>query len=253
MDRVIVKKIEENFKFENPPVLVCGLPGIGNVARLAVDYIIEKLKMVKTHDIFSTHLPAQVFVNPSGAAYLPRNSIFAKNLTKKKSIMIFTGDFQGSTPEGQYEIAETILNIAKENGVKLVYTLGGYGIGKLVENPRILGAVTDIKMKKRLESAGVIFSENEPGGGIIGSAGVIMGLAGEFYGMDAACIMGETSGYFTDPKAALSIIRTLSSLIGFRINLKEMEERSRNIEQLTEKMQGEMQEHSQKDDLGYFV
>jgi hypothetical protein len=176
-----------------------------------------------------------------------------KNISKKKSMIIFTGDFQGNTPEGQYEIGETILNIARENGVKTVYTLGGYGIGKLVENPRILGAVTNLKIRKKLESAGVIFSENEPGGGIIGSAGVIMGLAGEFYGMDAACIMGETSGYFTDPKAALAIIRTLSTLVGFRINLKEMEERSKNIEQLTEKMQGEMQERSQKDDLGYFV
>jgi hypothetical protein len=253
MDRVVLKKIEENFVFESPPVLVCGLPGIGNVARLAVDYIIEKMKMTKTYDIFSTHLPAQVFVNPNGSALLPRNSVFAKNITKSKSMLIFTGDFQGSTSEGQYEIAETILNMAKENGVKTVYTLGGYGIGKLVETPRVLGAVTDIKMKKKLESAGVIFSENEPGGGIIGSAGVIMGLAGEFYGMNAACIMGETSGYFTDPKAALAIIKTLSKLIGFRINLREMEERSRNIEQLTEKMQGEMQERSQKDDLGYFV
>ncbi len=113
--------------------------------------------------------------------------------------------------------------------------------------------MTDTKIKRKLENAGIVFSENEPGGGIIGSAGLIMGMAGEFYGMDAACIMGETSGYFTDPKAALALIRVLSSLIGFRISTKDIEERSRNIEELTEKMQGEMQEKNQKDDLGYFV
>jgi len=51
MEKIIFKQYEEP-ELENP-ILVSGLPGIGNVGKITADYFIEKLKMKKMADIFS--------------------------------------------------------------------------------------------------------------------------------------------------------------------------------------------------------
>ena len=82
-----------------------------------------------------------------------------------------------------------ILQIASDYKATAVYTLGGYSIGKIVESPRVLGAVSDRTVLESLKAAGVLFPKGEPGGGIVGSAGLILGLATEIFGMHFA-------GYF---------------------------------------------------------
>ena len=54
----------------------------------------------------------------------------------------------------------------------------------------------------------MVFHENEPGGGIIGVSGLLLGL-GALRGIDAVCLMGVTSGYLVDPKAAQEVLRVL--------------------------------------------
>ena len=39
------------------------------------------------------------------------------------------------------------------------------------------------------EIAGVVFPKGEPGGGIVGSAGLVLGLATEVFGISSACIL----------------------------------------------------------------
>ncbi len=251
MDRMMIKRFKEVFP-EGQSTMICGLPGIGNVGRISVDYLIEKLNMEKILDVYSSHFPAQVFVDKNGKAHINRNSLFYKKLTKTKHIFVFTGDFQGNTPEGQYDLSWKLLEIAREMNVDKIYTLGGYGIGKLVSVPRILGAFTNNAMKERLVKAGVKFSEGEPGGGIVGSNGLIVGLAYKFFHIEAACLMGETSGYFPDPKASLEILKILTKLTGIKVALSDMEERCKNLSDITEKMQNEVSEKERKDDLGYF-
>ncbi|MHB1439591.1 MAG: proteasome assembly chaperone family protein [Cuniculiplasma sp.] len=251
MEKIKIKKMMDIIP-EGKSVLVCGLPGIGNVGRITVDYMVDKLKMEKVLEIYSTHFPAQVFVDREGKAHLNRNTLFYKKLNKGKSLFVFTGDFQGNTPEGQYDLSWQLLEIAREMNVSTIYTLGGYGVGKLVDTPRILGAFTSLEMKENLIKNGVKFPEGEPGGGIVGSNGLIVGLAYKFFHLEAACLMGETSGYFPDPKAALEILKALSKIIGFRISLEELVERCKNLSELTEKMQSEMVDKEKKEDLGYF-
>ncbi len=251
METIKIKKMIDVIP-EGTSTLVCGLPGIGNVGRITVDYMIDKLKMEKVLEIYSSHFPAQVFVDREGKAHLNRNTLFYKQISKSKSLFVFTGDFQGNTPEGQYELSWRLLEIAREMSVNIIYTLGGYGVGKLVETPRILGAFTDSSLKQNLIKNGVKFPEGEPGGGIVGSNGLIVGLAYKFFRIQAACLMGETSGYFPDPKAALEILKTLTKLVGFRVSLMDLEERCKNLSELTEKMQSDMIDKEKKDDLGYF-
>jgi hypothetical protein len=134
-----------------------------------------------------------------------------------------------------------------------VYTLGGYSTGKIVDEPRVLGAVTDPAMIEKLKESGVVFPKGEPGGGIVGSAGVILGMSSEMFSIGGACLMGETSGYFADPKGAREVVKVLKNLLNLDINLEDLDERTKQIEQITGRMQEEAQTRAQpKEDLGYF-
>ncbi|WP_298407488.1 proteasome assembly chaperone family protein [Ferroplasma sp.] len=249
MEKIMIKNYEEPEL--NSPIFVGGLPGIGNVGKIAADYFVDKLKMKKMADIYSEFLPPQVFIN-NNVVHLVRESLYYKKTGRKNDLIFLTGDFQGTTQEGQYELSFRTLELLKKYKVSMVYTLGGYSVGKIVDEPRVLGAVTDKKLVRSLMRNGVVFPEAEPSGGIVGSAGLILGMGTELFSIPGACFMGETSGYFADPKSAREIIIVLSKVLKTRINLKDIDEKTKQLEDITEKMRQEAQTKTSKDDLGYF-
>jgi len=248
MDSVIVKIID-NVKLRNSTLIV-GLPGIGNVGKITADYLIDKMKAKKYADVFSYHLPPQVLINNDAKAKLVRNELYYKK-RKEGDIIIFTGDFQGLTSQGQYEISYRILEMSRDMNVKEVITLGGYQIGKLVEIPRVLGSYTNEELKEKVEKLGVIFSKSEPGGGIVGGAGLFLGMGYELFGLPGICLMGETSGYFSDPKSAKQVTRVLLEYMRIKIDTKELDEKVKEIEEITNKIV-ENQPEERREDLGYF-
>ena len=62
MSEFFVKKYEAIPKLVNP-VLIEGLPGIGNVARLSVDYLVDKLEAKKFMEFFSDTFPNSVTIS----------------------------------------------------------------------------------------------------------------------------------------------------------------------------------------------
>ncbi len=136
-------------------------------------------------------------------------------------------------------------------GVKIVYTLGGYGIGKMVEKPRVLGAATSKDIVEDMKSRGVIFAKGEPGSGIVGASGLLLGL-GKLYDIKAVCLMGETSGYFVDPKGAEAVLRILASILNVEIDFSDLESKAEQIDLITSKLKEiETPVEPRKEDLGY--
>src|SRR6266571_5075900 len=166
----IVIRYTDHPKLDDP-IFIEGLPGIGNVGKLAAEHLKDELKAVK-------------LVN-NEMHYVKRNG--------GKDLVLLTGDYQGLTPEGQYELSDFILRELKKLGVRRLFTLGGYGMGRMVTKPRVLGAATGGDLVKEMEKYGVVFSRGEPGAGIVGASGLLLGL-GRLYDMQAVCLMGETSG-----------------------------------------------------------
>ena len=54
-----------------------------------------------------------------------------------------------------------------------------------------------------MKKYGAIFKKNEPGGGIVGASGLLLGL-GKLRGFQGACLMGETPGYLSRSKKCKS-------------------------------------------------
>jgi hypothetical protein len=238
----------------NIPILVEGLPGVGNVGKIAVEHLIAKLKAKKFASIYSKHFPPQVLIGEDGVVRLVSNDLYYYKSQdgKDPDIVILTGDYQGTSQEGQYELSEKVLDLFADMGGKKIFTLGGWSVGKIIKNPRVLGATTSLAMVEQLRAFGVAFSKDEPAGGIVGAAGLLLGL-GKLRGMEAACLMGETSGYFSDPRSAQGVLEILAKALNIRIDFAELEERTKELDELTARLD-EMKPDIEvnKDELGYF-
>ncbi|UCE45308.1 MAG: proteasome assembly chaperone family protein [Methanobacteriota archaeon] len=234
------------------PILIEGLPGVGNVGKLAAEHLVDQLKAEKFVDIYSKYFPPQVLVDDSGIVKLVNNEMYyVKRDGAKHDMIVLIGDYQGLTPDGQYELADRMLKMAQELGVKMIFTLGGYGLGKLVEKPRVLGAVSHEDLVPKMKELGVTFSKGEPGSGIVGASGLLLGL-GKVYGMRSVCLMGETSGYFVDPKAAQAVLEVLSKVLEVELDFSDLEDKAEQIDLLTSKLKDtEPQQEPRKEDLGY--
>jgi len=234
------------------PILIEGLPGVGNVGKLAAEHLLDQLKATKFADIYSAYFPPQVIVDDDGVTKLVSNELYASvGDASRPDIIILVGDYQGLTPEGQYDLSDHVLQMCMRYGVRTIYTLGGYGIGKMVEAPRVLGAATSVPLVEAMKEKGVIFSKGEPGSGIVGASGLLLGL-GKVYGIDAVCLMGETSGYFVDPKGAEAVLRILANILGIEVDVTELVNKAEQIDLITSKLKEiENPAEPRKEDLGY--
>ncbi|OPY33207.1 MAG: PAC2 family protein [Methanomassiliicoccales archaeon PtaU1.Bin124] len=250
MDSIIM--IEKEWPELNAPILVEGLPGVGNVGKLAAEHLVEQLKATKFADIYSKFFPPQVLVDDNGIIRLVCNELYyVKRNGEAPDLVVLIGDYQGLTPEGQYELSYHMLQVSKRLGVKRIYTLGGYGIGRMVENPRVLGAATDATLVNEMKEKGVVFSKGEPGSGIVGASGLLLGL-GKSQGFEAVCLMGETSGYFVDPKGAEGVLKVLSNILKVEVDYSALRDKAEQIDALASKIKEiEAPQEPRKEDLGY--
>ncbi len=251
MKRIEIKHIED-VELENP-ILVEGLPGIGHVGKLVAEHIIDELGAQKIAEIYSSHFPPQVIVLADGLVRMVRSEFYAVK-SEKQDLLILVGDHQSATNDGHYELTDAYLDIAKRNKVRRIYTLGGYGLGQLVEKPAVLGAVNNAALVEEMKECGVVFKENEPGGGIVGASGLLLGLGG-LAGIDAICLMGETSGYLVDPKSAQAVLRVLCKALSIDINMRALEDRAKDMEKIVARLremeQTGMHEVASEEDLRY--
>jgi uncharacterized protein (TIGR00162 family) len=231
MDEIEIRWLKE--EAGTAEILIEGLPGIGHVGKLVAEHMIEELHAEKIAEINSIYLPPQVIIGPDGAARLSRNEIFLHEGGRRIAFLV--GDYQSVSAEGHYLLAEAYLDIAERLGVSRIYTLGGYGVGHLVSEPRVLSAVNRVGLRPGVEAAGAEFHHEEPPGGIIGASGLLLGLSLR-RGMDAVCLMGETSGYLVDPRAASALLSVLSALIGVSVDRSQLETRAAEMEQFIAKL-----------------
>jgi len=243
-------------KMKNP-ILIEGLPGVGNVGRIAAGYLVTELKMKKVAELYSPHFLPLVLLHPDSTTEMLKNEFYYYK-GKKNDLIIVTGETQSITPEGHYDICDEIIQYAKKQGVKSVITLGGYAENEPVKNPRIIGAVSDKALVKKYSGLGIDFGKEHTVGTIVGASGILLGMA-KHNKIDGLCIMGETLGMplVTDPKAADKVLQTLSKIIGIKINLaklekiiKEMDEKIASTEKIHKKV---FQQIPKKDDQMRYI
>ena len=147
---MIIWNVVKKPKLKNPLVIE-GLPGMGNVGKVTADYLAEELGAKMFAELYSDNYPYHVFVNEDDSVDLPRNLFYYWKAKKKgqRDLIIITGDVQSMNPQGHYEVVNEMLDFLETFGAKEIITIGGFAVSRIPKKPKVIGAVTDEKVKKK--------------------------------------------------------------------------------------------------------
>jgi len=227
----LIELIEHRKFRPTNPVLIQGLPGLGLVGKIAVQYLIDQYDPPLVATIVSDLIPlpdgsAGVRVEEEDLRLASIDIYHLKREGSKRDVLLMTSEAQ-PVPWGQFRIAERVISYARSLGVNLVLALGGYVPG----SPRIKGVFAcsnDADLMKMLESYGV---KRLGGGYVTGACGIIVGMA-YIHEISSACLLGTTGGSFPDPSASKNVLMIVDKIIGGRTDFSEMDrmiEREREL------------------------
>jgi len=238
MSETKIRMVAKLPKLKNP-IFIEGLPGVGNVGRIAAGYMIEQLKAVKFAELLSPHFYPFVLLHQSSAVHVLKNEFYywkAKS-SGQRDIIILVGDSQSIDPAGHYEIVETVLDFLEKLNVKEIITIAGLSVGRLDKEPKVIGAVSDPKVIKKYEKLGIDFDAGSKIGTIVGAAGLFIGL-GRYRNMEGLCLLGETAGLpeIPDPKSAEAVLKILSIALGLKIDMSKLHEKIKEMDNFMKKI-----------------
>ncbi len=118
--------ILEKIKLKKP-ILIQGLPGVGNVGRVSAGYLVNELKMKKFAELYSPDFLPIVILHESLTHMLKCEIYYYKG--KENDLILVTGDTQSVSPQGHYEFCNAILEFAEKMDVQSIITLGGFAEG----------------------------------------------------------------------------------------------------------------------------
>jgi hypothetical protein len=225
------------------PVLVEGLPGMGYVGKLAAEHLAEELHAQKFAELYSPFFPHHVVIETNGTLRSLRYEFYHAH-ADSKDIIILVGDVQPVSSEGHYEVAERVLDVAKQFGVKRLFTLGGHATGRYSRGkPKVVG-VGDSKLLKEFRARGVTIEKG--GGPIIGAAGLLLGL-GKLRGIQGVCLLGETHGAVVDHRSAQAVLEMLVDVLGIKVDMSALERRAKKTELMLERIRREIERRERKE------
>ncbi|MBV8879576.1 MAG: PAC2 family protein [Planctomycetaceae bacterium] len=234
------------------PLLVAVWPGMGQVALTAGYYLMSKLHMHETdplpaQDLFDVD---QVDVNDGivRTARLPRTRVFLwKDPAKRRDVVVLIGEAQ--PPAGKLAFCGRLLDYAERLGVREVYTFAAMADDVPLRAPaRVLGVATSLEEREKLQRTGV---DLMPSGRITGLNGVLLGAVSQ-RGLQGIGLLGEMPALMTPipfAKASCAVLQVFSQLTGIPIELQELEDYGRAVEeelaQAMETLQKAVQEQQQ--------
>ncbi len=209
-------------------VLIQGLPGLGFVGKIAVDFLVDQLKPLKLAELYSMYIALPdgdlgVRVELDGTFELPKYEFHAYE-NENQALIILTGEIQPAA-WGQYAVATRVLNYACQLGCESVVALGGHIIqGRKSDVVYAIGSSKDIidklkKQKVQLAQAGAVK----------GAFGILLGLAQQ---RNIPCfgLLGATLGTYPDLGAARNVLRILVNMYQLPVTLEEIDKKILDME-----------------------
>jgi len=210
MDKPYLREISKP-SLENP-IFVQGLPGFGNVGRIAA-HLLTKFSGAKPFaELYSPSFPDYVSISSKGICHLPRYDFYAA-APMEKNLIIMTGETQPSFDDvlAHYEICDEILNFAEKQGCRFIITMGGVPISE--EKAQVYVAATSPRLAAEFtEKGAVLYSK----GRIVGGTGLTLALAKE-RGLEGICLLGATTGFKADRGAGYQVFKFLMKALGKEI------------------------------------
>jgi proteasome assembly chaperone (PAC2) family protein len=193
------------------PVLVEGLPGFGDVGKIAAKSLIQFYKAKVFAEYYSPFFPDYVVVSREGVCSPPHYRFHVSTAEDESSVVILTGNSQPPLDNvtACYEICEEILDFAQGKlGCSFMITTGGTPVSTDKKDVYV-AATSNALAKGVMDRGGVIYGK----GRIMGTTGLLLGLAKQ-RGLDGICLLGATSGLQPDKDAGHAIFQFVLKLLG---------------------------------------
>jgi uncharacterized protein (TIGR00162 family) len=228
--------MEVHFK-EKPslknPVLFGSWPGMGMLARMSADYLIQQLDAKEFAEIRS---PSNDIYFDNGVGEL---SLYKHHFHywqgKQSSLIICSGEIQPQSLSEIHQLANKVLDVAEEFGAQKVFTIAAVPNPRDVE-PQVFGVVNKPELKQFLEKEGVKLAGGD--GRITGLNGLLMGIAHQ-RGIDGICLLGEIRYLdVPQPRSVHAVLATLTKILGIKVDLSELVRQAEEMEQKIEQIKG---------------
>ena len=191
------------------PIFVQGLPGFGNVGKIAAYLLIKFCGAKPFAELYSPSFPDYLSINSKGICHLPRYEFYAAPM-EKNDFVIMTGDTQPSFDDvvAHYELCSEILDFVEKFECNFIITIGGVPMSE--DKAQVYVAATSPRLAAEfMEKGAVIYSK----GRILAATGLMLGLAKE-RGLEGLCLLGTTSGFSADRGAGFSVFKFLMKALG---------------------------------------
>ena len=205
------------------PIAAVGSPGLRSIGELVVEQLVTKTRAELVAELYSTHLPLIYQTNPSYASHyalpgiggarvkqgqvdLPRVQFYACSSPS----MILAKGYHANF-EGQYEVADKVVDCLSEFGVTRIIVAAGYGS----KTRKVCCAATNPNLIREMKEKFQI--EVDYTGPFYGFSGLVFGLA-KRKGIDALCLFAGTEPTpeepeFPDPKSSDAILAVLNQML----------------------------------------
>ncbi len=200
------------------PTIVEGFPGFGLVSTIATEFLIDHLKTEKIGRIWTKKIPAMIAVHeekvvePIGIFYNKKHNIIIVHVV--------------SAAVGiEWELAETIVDLATQLNAKEIISLEGIGSTKPSEKTRAFHYSSSKEKAAKLSKL-----TNAPL-----KEGIIMGLTGALMLLGrkkttSTAIFAESHSDMPDSKAAAKCIEILNNYLGLKIDIKPLIKQAEKFE-----------------------
>ncbi len=210
MDKPYLRKISSP-TLDNP-IFVQGLPGFGNVGRIAAHLLIKFCDAKLFAELYSPTFPDYVGITTKGIANLPRYEFYYAPM-EKNNLIIMTGEIQPSFDDvvAHYTVCDSVLDFVEELGCHFLVTMGGVPITE--DKTEVFIAATSNRLATEfMEKGAVIYSK----GRIVGGTGLTLALAKERK-LDGVSLLGTTMGFKADKGAGFLVFKFLMKALGKEI------------------------------------
>jgi len=227
-----INRIAKTIKLNNP-VLIEGLPGIGNVGKVAVDFMIDDLEAKKLCEFESHAYPHSVYVNEKNIIELPIIEMYYKQRKSKNDLLFLSGDVQPIDEISCYQFSEKVLELFQTHKGKEIITIGGIAQKEIPKNPKIYCTGNSQRLINNY-TRGMRINKNLYGaiGPITGVSGLLLGLAKKRR-IPAITLLAETHAHplYLGVNGAKEIIRILNKKLGLRVQTRSLDKEIHEIEQ----------------------
>ena len=210
----------------NNPTMIAAWPGMGMLARMSVDYLIQQLNAKQFAEIH-TQSNDIYFKDGIGnlSQYLHR---FYYCNRDQGDLIICVGDVQPQSLSDIHKLANQVLDVANEFGAKRVYTFAAVPNPKDV-TPRVFGVVNQPELIRFLNENGVQVVDGD--GRIMGLNGVLIGIAQQRE-IEGICLLSEIRYLdIPQPRSVQVVLKTLMNILGITIDLSKLEQQADEMEQ----------------------